>query len=80
MKSQWMIYDANGYSARLAIEKALKLGKAPILAGRNQTAIAALGKKFDLPVRVFDLSTTDKVAGQLADDTGGMNRSQQCCN
>jgi short subunit dehydrogenase-like uncharacterized protein len=67
MKSEWMIYGANGYSAQLAIEKALKLGKSPILAGRNQTAIAALGEKFDLPVRVFDLANIDNVAERLAD-------------
>ena len=67
MKSQWMIYGANGYSAQLAIEKALEQGQKPILAGRNQAAIEALGKQFDLPVRVFDLSSVDKVAEQLAD-------------
>ncbi|MFT7224451.1 hypothetical protein [Zhongshania sp.] len=47
MKSQWMIYGANFYSAQLAIAKAVEQGKKPILAGRNQTAIAALGEKFD---------------------------------
>lgn len=67
MKSQWMIFGANGYSAQLAIEKAVEQGKTPILAGRNQAEIEALGKKFDLPVRVFDLSSIDKVAEQLAD-------------
>ena len=67
MKSQWMIYGANGYSAQLAIEKAVKQGKTPILAGRNQAQIVALGKKFNLPVRIFDLSNIDKVAEQLAD-------------
>lgn len=67
MKTQWMIYGANGYSAKLAIGKALENGRKPILAGRNKTAIEALGKKFDLPVRVFDLSCVDQVAEQLAD-------------
>jgi len=59
MKSQWMTYGANGYSAQLAIEKAVDQGKTPILAGRNQTKIEALGKKFDLPVRIFDVSSID---------------------
>jgi short subunit dehydrogenase-like uncharacterized protein len=67
MKSQWMIYGANGYSAQLAIAKAVEQDKKPILAGRNQTQIEALGKKFDLPIRIFDLSSIDKVAEQLAD-------------
>jgi len=67
MKTQWMIYGANGYSAQLAIEKALEQGRKPILAGRNKTSIEALGQKFNLPVRIFDLSNVDKVAEQLSD-------------
>ena len=67
MKSQWMIYGANGYSAQLAIEKAIEQGNKPILAGRNKAAIEVLGVQFDLPVRIFDLSDIDAVAGHLAD-------------
>ena len=44
MKSQWMLYGANGYSVQLAIEKAIEQGKTPIFTGRNQAAIEALGK------------------------------------
>jgi short subunit dehydrogenase-like uncharacterized protein len=51
----------------LAIEKVVEQGKTPILAGRNQAEIEALGKKFDLPIRVFDLSCVDKVAEQWTD-------------
>tara|TARA_B110000093_G_scaffold162128_1_gene183947 strand:- start:1260 stop:1454 length:195 start_codon:yes stop_codon:yes gene_type:complete len=43
MKSQWMIYGANGYSAQLAIEKAVKQGKTPILAGRKILPTLDLG-------------------------------------
>ena len=35
MTSNWMIYGANGYSAQLAVEKAVTQGRRPILAGRN---------------------------------------------
>ena len=67
MKSNWLIYGANGYSAQLAIEKAMAQGLKPILAGRNKAAIEALAKQFDLPCRVFDLSNIDLIAQQLAD-------------
>jgi len=67
IKSQWLIYGANGYSAQLAIEKAVAQGLKPIVAGRNKDAIEALAKKFNLPSRVFDLSDIDRVAEQIAD-------------
>lgn len=67
MKSEWLIYGANGYSAQLAVEKAVSQGLKPILAGRNQNAIETLAKQFSLPSRIFDLSNIDLVAEQLAD-------------
>lgn len=67
INTQWLIYGANGYSAQLAIEKAVAQGLNPILAGRNQNAIETLAKQFDLPSRVFDLSNIDRVAEQIAD-------------
>lgn len=67
MKSQWLIYGANGYSAQLAIEKAVSQGLTPILAGRNQQVIEALASKHGLEARVFDLSDVNHVAHHLAD-------------
>lgn len=67
INTQWLIYGANGYSAQLAIEKAVAQGLKPIVAGRNQSAIETLAKQFDLPSRVFDLSNIDRVAEQIAD-------------
>lgn len=67
MKSHWMIYGANGYSAQLAIEKAVAQGLTPILAGRNQAVIEALAARHGLEMRVFDLTDVAQVAAQLAD-------------
>jgi len=67
LKSHWMIYGANGYSAQLAIEKAVAQGQSPILAGRNQAAIEALATQHGLEMRVFDLTDVAQVATHLAD-------------
>lgn len=67
MKSQWMIYGANGYTAQLAIEKAVTQGRAPILAGRNATAIETLAKTHGLESRIFDLADEERVAANLED-------------
>lgn len=67
MDRQWMIYGANGYSAKLAAEKAAANGMKPILAGRNPAAIEELASSLDLPHRVFALDSVDAVAAQLAD-------------
>ncbi len=67
MKTEWMIYGANGYSAQLAAEKAVKLGLKPILAGRNKTAIEAVATRLGLQARIFDLSSVDVIAKHLED-------------
>lgn len=67
LKSQWMIYGANGYSAQLAAEKAVTQGLTPILAGRNKAVIQAIADRLGLEARIFDLSDIQAVAKQLAD-------------
>ena len=67
MKNEWMIYGANGYSAQLAAEKAVKQGLKPILAGRNKSAVEAVASKLGLESRIFSLDSVDEVAKQLAD-------------
>ena len=69
MKTEWMIYGANGYSAQLALEKAVKQGLKPILAGRNETAVSALAEKHGLSFRIFDVSSLSEVARNLTDVT-----------
>jgi len=67
MNTEWMIYGANGYSAQLAAEKAVKEGLKPVLAGRNKPAIETLANKLGLQARIFDLSNIDVIAKQLED-------------
>jgi short subunit dehydrogenase-like uncharacterized protein len=67
MKSHWMIYGANGYTAQLAIEKAVAQGRTPILAGRNRAAIEPLAEKYDLQSRIFDLTNRQQLTAELED-------------
>jgi Uncharacterized conserved protein len=53
---QWMIYGANGFSARLAVDEAIKRGLSPILAGRSQN-VAKLAKEKGLQSQIFSLSS-----------------------
>ena len=55
MTSDWMIYGANGYTGQLCVEEALRRGQRPILAGRNDEALAALAQRHDLEYRSFSL-------------------------
>lgn len=66
-KTQWMIYGANGYTGALAAERAKMLGERPVLAGRNAQAIEALGKRLDLPTRVFSVTDRTGTIAALAD-------------
>jgi len=66
-KTQWMIYGANGYTGTIAAARAKALGERPVLAGRNAEAIAALGRKLDLPTRTFSLSNRQESVAALAD-------------
>ena len=62
----WMLYGANGYTAKLILELALKRGHRPVLAGRNSEAINALAKQHDLPARIFDLDHPETLASALS--------------
>ena len=65
--AQWLIYGANGYTARLIVAEAVRRGLKPILAGRNAAALQPLGLQHGLPVRVFDLGVPQDVAAGLQD-------------
>ena len=64
--SQWMLYGANGYTARLILDLALARGHRPVLAGRNRQAIEALARQHDLAARIFDLQDPATVASALS--------------
>ena len=64
---EFLIYGANGYTGKLALQEALRRGLRPIVAGRNREALAALAAPHGLPVRVFDLADAGTVASALKD-------------
>jgi short subunit dehydrogenase-like uncharacterized protein len=60
-----MIYGANGYTGGLIIEEAKRRGQSPILAGRNRSAILALGQKFNCETQVFSCENSAEIEKQL---------------
>ncbi len=61
----FMIYGANGYTGELIVRFAVERGLQPIIAGRNEAAIRALGEKHGLEHRVFALDETAKLDAAL---------------
>ncbi len=56
----FLLYGANGYTARLILEKATQFGVKPILCGRDEAKLRPLADQYSLPYRVADL--TDEIA------------------
>jgi short subunit dehydrogenase-like uncharacterized protein len=56
MPTTFLLYGANGYTARLIIERAAHYGLTPILAGRNEGKVKALAQQYGLNYRIADLS------------------------
>ena len=65
MNNNTLIYGANGYTAELIIELALREGAKPILAGRSAQKLAPLAKRHGLTYRVFGLDDPGVVAKNL---------------
>jgi short subunit dehydrogenase-like uncharacterized protein len=61
MRSNFLIYGANGYTGELITRYAVERGLKPIIAGRNEAAIKALSEKHGLENRVFPLDDADKL-------------------
>lgn len=61
----WMIYGANGYTGRVALEHAVARGLAPVVAGRREEAIRPLAALHGLPFRVFRLDDPGAAAEAL---------------
>src|SRR5580693_104560 len=53
--SNYLIYGANGYTAKLIARMATERGQRPILAGRNSQAVTMLARPLGLPTRIFPL-------------------------
>jgi len=62
-----MIYGANGYTGQLIAKQAVEKGFTPILAGRNEAALKALGEQLNLAVRVFSLAFESEIIENLKD-------------
>lgn len=67
MAGRLLIYGANGYTGRLITQRAVAAGLAPIVAGRSETAVAAVGTESGLPQRVFALHEPAALDAGLAD-------------
>jgi len=52
----WMIYGAYGYTGRLVAALATERDELPVIAGRDGHRLRALGERFELEHRTFDLS------------------------
>lgn len=64
---RWMIYGANGYTARMIVDAAVARGLKPILAGRDRDALDALAQPHGLTRRVFALGDAADVARHVED-------------
>ncbi|MEO8001762.1 MAG: saccharopine dehydrogenase NADP-binding domain-containing protein [Arenimonas sp.] len=62
-----LIYGANGYTGKMAVERAISYGQRPVLAGRSLASIEPLAKQYDLPVRAFALDDPNVVKKNLED-------------
>ena len=66
-KTQILLYGAYGYTGRLTAELAASQSRNVVLAGRNEGALAALGERLGLPIRVVALDEAGKLADALQD-------------
>ena len=56
----WMIYGATGYSGQLIVERAVKAGLSPVVAGRSEGKVKALAEQHGLEHRVFDVAMLEQ--------------------
>jgi short subunit dehydrogenase-like uncharacterized protein len=62
----WMIYGANGYTGRLVAELAVQRGQKPVLAGRDERAVAELAAPLGLEHRSFPLTDPSRLREALS--------------
>jgi short subunit dehydrogenase-like uncharacterized protein len=63
--SDWLLYGANGYTAKLIAREAAARGGKPILAGRNRKSIEPLAAEFGCESRIFGLDDIAAAAAGL---------------
>lgn len=70
---EYLLYGANGYTAKLIIDVSKQKGLTPVLAGRNREKIEKLAQEHHLPFKVFDLNDQDQI-------TAGIREHSLCVN
>ncbi|MSQ78297.1 MAG: hypothetical protein EXR21_01300 [Flavobacteriaceae bacterium] len=66
-KKTVLIYGAYGFTGKRIAEQAKAMGLSVVLAGRDETLLAALAERMELPYRAFTLESVARVASQLED-------------
>ncbi|HEU0294162.1 MAG TPA: saccharopine dehydrogenase NADP-binding domain-containing protein [Anaerolineales bacterium] len=61
----FLIYGSYGYTGQLIVERAVKEGLRPILAGRDEMKLRAQAEKYNLEYRAFSLDETTKLDSAL---------------
>ncbi len=61
----FLIYGSYGYTGQLIVERAVKAGMRPILAGRDEQKLRAQAEKHQLEYRAFSLDETEKLDSAL---------------
>ena len=64
-EKKWLIYGANGYSGKLAVEEALRRGLKPVLAGRSDE-VKKIAQESELDCKIFRLENIDNVSEKIA--------------
>ncbi|OYD90070.1 hypothetical protein CDG76_32505 [Nostoc sp. 'Peltigera membranacea cyanobiont' 210A] len=75
MTSRVLLYGATGYAGKLIAESAKNNGLELILAGRNQSSLAAVANELSLDFRVFGLDDPQAIARSLEDIIAVINCS-----
>src|SRR3954451_4861650 len=66
-KTRFLLYGAYGYTGRLAAELAAEKKLDVVLAGRNKDALAGLGERLHLPLRMVGLNDAKQLSEALKD-------------
>ncbi len=65
--ANFLIYGANGFTGALIAHEAVRRGLRPVLAGRNESSVAALAKELGLEPRAFGLDDASALLRGIGD-------------
>ncbi|MGZ9226132.1 MAG: saccharopine dehydrogenase, partial [Anaerolineales bacterium] len=63
--NNFLIYGSYGYTGQLIVDRAIKVGLHPILAGRNEKRLQSQSDKYSLEYRTVVLDETAKLDSAL---------------